>query len=124
MGGVVEIGASMAAKVTNRGRRNRQRGQEGEREVCALLADAIGQTVTRRLGQERDSGTDIHLGPFAIEVKRRKAIAGLYEWLGQAQEAATASGLKYGCVVLRADGKPFLVVHSFDDWITLARGEL
>lgn len=108
----------------NQGRRNRQRGQEGEREACALLSAEFGQVVKRNLGQERDSGTDIHVGPFAIEVKRRKAIAGLYEWLQQAQEAATSKGLQMGCVMLRADGKPFLVIQPFEDWARLARGEL
>lgn len=108
----------------NQGRRNRERGQETEREACALLSAEFGQVVKRNLGQERDSGTDIHVGPFAIEVKRRKAIAGLYEWLQQAQEAARSQGLQMGCVMARADGKPFLVIQPFEDWARLARGEL
>jgi hypothetical protein len=107
---------SVAAR---RGRRNRQRGQEGEREICALLSAAFGFVVRRRLGQERDSGHDVSLPGFALECKRRRRIAGLYEWLAQ------ADGATYPPVVLaRADGREWLVVMKFRDWCRLAREEI
>ena len=72
------------------------------------------------MGQARDSGTDIHIGPFAIEVKRRKRIANLYEWLEQAK----LPGKPLPAAMIRADGKKWLVVMELEDWARLARGEL
>lgn len=119
------------------GKRNRQRGQEGEREVCSILADALGRPVKRALGQERDRGTDILcIDPFRIEVKRRKAIANLYDWIMQAgaisideldneSYSALCSNRKFiPTVALRADGKDWLVVMRLPDWIKLAREEV
>jgi len=112
--------------VKNQGRRNRQRGQEGEREVCALLSDAFGVKVKRALGQERDSGTDIlSLPPFRIEVKRRKRIAGLYEWLAQAgPEWPFRVPGPVPALMLRGDDKTWLVVMHFTDWVQIAREEI
>lgn len=95
----------------------RRKGAAGEREACKALADEFGLSVARNLDQTRDGGTDIHLGPFQIEVKRRKRIGGLYEWLGQAKGELPT-------LMLRADGKGWLVVMEFDKWARLARGEL
>lgn len=106
-----------------RGRNNRRRGQSGERELCMLLRAEFGIATKRNLGQERDSGTDVHIGPFRIEVKRRKRIAGLYEWLGQAIEVAAEVG-EYPALAVRADGQQWLVVMTFEDWATLAREEI
>lgn len=102
-----------------RGRRNRQRGQEGEREVCAILRDHLGIDVRRRLGQERDSGTDIHLGPYRIEVKRRKRLAGLYEWMEQA-----TYGDSLPVAAVRADGQEWLCVLRLSDFVRLAREDI
>ena len=107
---------SVAAR---RGRRNRQRGQEGEREVCALLSAEFGFVVRRRLGQERDSGHDVALPGFAVEVKRRRRIAGLYQWLAQADCGAGSPLL-----LMRADGQEWLVTMRFSDWRRLAREEI
>jgi hypothetical protein len=123
------------------GRRNRQRGQEGEREVCALLSTAFGREVRRVLGQERDRGTDVMaLPPFRIEVKRRKAVAGLYDWIQQAtgltKNPMRQDGRWYSIekgawyfreaipvVLLRADNQPWLAVMRMDDWAKLAKKE-
>jgi len=106
---------------------SRTKGAGGERELCALLSDAFGQVVKRKLGQARDSGHDIDLPPFRIEVKRRKRIAGLYEWLGQCDSDKLHMNLaqrRSSMVALRADGKDWLVVMRLDDWIKLAREEI
>lgn len=95
----------------------RRKGADGEREACKALNDEFGTDVGRNLSQTREGGTDIHLGPFQIEVKRRARISGLYEWLGQA-------GGELPTLMLRADGKGWLVVMEFDKWARLARGEL
>jgi hypothetical protein len=106
--------------VKNRGRRNRQRGQEGEREVCQILTDALGVQIKRLLGQERDGGVDIKVGPFAIDCKRKKRVAQLYEWMKDALMAVNGTPV----IALRADGQKWLVVMELDDWITLAREEI
>lgn len=104
------------AELSKQGRNNRRRGQATERELCGLLADYLGVTVTRNLGQERDGGTDVHWGGFAFEVKRRKAIAGLYEWLAQADK-----GQGVPVAACRADGKEMLITMRFSDWAKLVR---
>ena len=48
----------------------KDRGASYEREVCKALSDALGSKVTRVLGQARDGGSDIDLGPFMIDCKR------------------------------------------------------
>lgn len=105
------------------GRNNRRRGQDGERELCALLNDEFGIKTKRNLGQERDSGSDVPCGPFTFEVKRRKRVAGLYEWLTQAIDAAEVSET-IPALAVRADGREWLVVMTFADWAMLARGEM
>ena len=95
----------------------RRKGAAGEREACKALADEFGIDVSRNLSQTRDGGWDISLPPFQIEVKRRKRIGNLYEWLGQAKGELPT-------LMLRADGKGWLVVMEFDKWARLARGEL
>ena len=102
------------------GRRNRQRGSEGERELCHLLSDAFGEQIRRKLGQARDAGHDVDVGPFQIECKRRKKIANLYEWMGQAQ------GKRAGVpvIALRSDGREWFMVMRFIDWCAIAREEV
>ena len=108
-----------------RGRRNRQRGQEGEREVATILTEALGIPVKRILGQERDSGVDIKVGPFAIDCKRRKKVANLYEWMADFSDDVTLDDMsKIPAIALRADGERWLVVMELDDFITIAREEI
>ena len=107
------------SRAARQGRRNRQRGQEGEREVCALLSAEFGFVVRRRLGQERDSGHDVTLPGFRLECKRRKRIAGLYDWIRQADDATCPP-----VVLARADGREWLVVMRLSDWCRLAREEI
>lgn len=107
---------------SKRGRRNRQRGQEGEREVCQILTDATGIPIKRLLGQERDGGVDIKVGNLAIDCKRRKRIAKLYEWM---EEILSSDADFWAPVIaLRADGEKWLVVMQMEDWIKMAREEI
>lgn len=53
------------------GSAERRKGATGEREVCHILTDELGEKVTRRINQARDSGCDIEVGAYNIEVKRR-----------------------------------------------------
>lgn len=97
-----------------RGANNRRRGQSGEREVVALIRDHFGiEHKGRNLGQERDGGSDIDLGSWKIEVKRRKKIANFYEWLENAD-----------LVAARADGKDWIIVMPWHLFVKLAREEI
>jgi len=107
---------------SNRGRRNRQRGQEGEREVANLLTESLGIEVKRLLGQERDMGADISTPPYRWEIKRRKRIGLVYDWMDEAN-----ASLKQGerpVVCFRADGKKWIVAIPIDEFIKLIREEI
>jgi hypothetical protein len=109
------------------GKLQRTRGQDFEREICAQLSEEFGFTVKRKLGQERDSGADIHIGNFVLECKRRRSIA-VYEWLGQVIKAADAIDGPIShlipAVIARADGEDALAVLRLIDFIKLMRGEI
>lgn len=99
---------------SSRGRNNRRRGQTGEREIVQLVRDDLGIALEgRRLGQERDGGHDVDIGSLRCQVKRRKRVAGLYEWLEGAD-----------VLTLRADGEKWLVVMDWPMFVKLAREEI
>lgn len=100
---------------------SRRKGSTGEREVCHLLRDTLGIDARRNLTQVREGGADIIVGPYNIEVKRRKSIA-TYQWIEQA-ERSCAEGQK-PVVAFRADGKKWMAVIPFEEWMRLAGGEL
>src|SRR5208282_6925704 len=109
---------------------SRTKGAGGERELCALLSDAFGQVVKRKLGQAREGGNDVDLPGFRVECKRRKRIGNLYEWVEQAKlplreaTAATFQRIPIPVVMLRADGKEWLVTMRLADWVVIAREEI
>lgn len=106
-----------------RGKRNRQRGQEGEREIANLLTDALGYKVNRLLGQERDKGADILTKPYRWEIKRRKRIGLIYDWLEEAQESLQDASER-PVIAFRADGKGWLVAMPIEEAIKLMREEI
>lgn len=65
----------------------RRKGASYEREVAAAIYAVTGQKIGRKLGQARDSGNDLDLGPFVIECKRRKTLGTIYGWYRQAVAA-------------------------------------
>ena len=98
----------------SKGRRNRQRGQEGEREIVDLCRQDLGLVLKgRRLGQERDSGHDVDIGPLRAQVKRRKVPGPLYQFLENAD-----------VLCYRADSKEWLVVMRWPLFAKLAREEV
>ena len=98
----------------NQGRRNRQRGQEGEREIVDLCRQDLGLALKgRRLGQERDGGHDVDIGLLRAQVKRRKRGGTLYQFLEGAD-----------VLCYRADGKDWLVVMPWKTFVKLAREEI
>ena len=104
------------------GRHSRTKGAGGERELCALLSDAFGEKICRKLGQARDAGNDIDLAPFRIECKRRARVGNLYEWLAQTIDRMRDD--ETPVVMVRADGQKWLAVMFLPDWIKLAREEI
>ena len=102
---------------------SRDKGARGEREICAILSDELGISAKRNLDQTREGGCDITAGPFNLEVKRRAKIGNIYDWMEQA--AASCEDTPQKPVVLcRADGKKWLAIMPFGDWINLAREAL
>jgi len=106
-----------------RGKRNRQRGQEGEREIANILTDALGYKVNRLLGQERDKGADILTKPYRWEIKRRKRIGLIYDWLEEAQDSLPDASER-PVIAFRADGKGWLVAMPIEEAIKLMREEI
>jgi Holliday junction resolvase len=111
------------SSASQRGKRNRQRGQEGERELSKLLAEAFNRPVKRLLGQERDMGADIFTKPYRWEVKRRKRIGLIYEWLEEAKNSLQNASER-PIVAFRADGKEWVVAMPLNEVLRLIREEL
>jgi len=108
---------------SSRGRRNRQRGQEGEREVGKILTESLAIPVKRLLGQERDMGADIFTKPYRWEIKRRKRIGLIYDWLEEAQNSLQNTSER-PLVAFRADGKGWVVAMPLEEAIRLIREEI
>lgn len=66
-------------------RSQRKKGASFERTFANYLAERLGRVVKRNIGQARDGGDDITVGPFRIGCKARARIASL-AWLEQAQK--------------------------------------
>lgn len=60
----------------------RNKGARAENQLSSMLQDDLGIPVKRTLGQARDGGADIMLGPFAIQVKHA-ARAQIKSWWQQ-----------------------------------------
>jgi len=69
------------------GLKERNKGANGEREVCALLRQWTGEEFERNLLQTREGGGDIPFGSLLLEVKRTERVK-MPEWQEQAQESA------------------------------------
>ncbi len=102
----------------------RAKGCSFEREIANLLTERLGQSVKRNLSQSRGGateGSDITVGPFSIECKRRSKIA-IYDWLQQAQRDAKPGNTPI--VVARADGRRAVAILDLEALIPLIQGEL
>lgn len=104
------------------GKMQRNKGAGYEREVCALLSDILGREVKRNIGQARDGGDDITVGPFRVECKRRAKVGNLYEWMAQVEAASKPGDIPV--VICRGDGKKSLAVLDAVHLARLMGGEL
>lgn len=100
----------------------RVKGAAGERELAAILSDALGCIVKRTLGQARDGGADIQTGRFLWEVKRRKKLS-VYEFMEQIEKACEGTN-NLPVVAMRADGKDWLVMMRLEDVLFMIRNEM
>lgn len=101
------------------GKSQRTKGASYEREICAVFSKALGATFKRHIGQARDGGNDITVGPLVVECKRRKSLKTIEGWLAQARRAAGNLG-DFPVVVMRSDGGISMVLLDLDDFIALA----
>lgn len=105
------------------GKSQRTKGAVYERDIAKLFSDALGGDFKRNIGQARDGGNDIDVGPLVVECKRRKSLKTIVGWLKQAEAAADrrTSGPKYPIVVAREDAGTSLVICNLDDFLALVK---
>lgn len=72
------------------GKTSRTKGAVFEREIAARFSTEFEQEQKRNIGQARDGGSDIDVGPLVVECKRRKTLGTVYGWLRQAIAATAA----------------------------------
>jgi hypothetical protein len=111
------------------GKSQRTKGATYEREVAQVFSAALGIEVKRNIGQARDGGNDLDVGPLVVECKRRKTLTTIEGWMLQAQAAANErrrghEEVTIPVVVARADAGKSLVIISLADFLILTRDEL
>jgi len=98
---------------------SRSKGQRVEREIAKVLELFFDTKVSRRLGQERDSGEDLEADlPFVFEIKARKSRAGVQKFLEQA--AVVDRPGKLPVAIVKADNEPPIVVMYLKDFCEVA----
>ena len=85
---------------------SRTKGAAAEREVFALISDALGIRVERNLVQTRDGGYDTAVCGWAIEVKRQE-ILHLPDWWRQCCEQARNAHFK-PMLIYRKSRQPWM----------------
>lgn len=115
------------------GKAQRTKGAVYEREIAQQFTDVLSLPdveFKRNIGQARDGGNDIDVGPLVVECKRRKSLTGLYQWVEQAEAAAMERWRAepgepaYPCVILREDDNESLVLMKLEDFLTLCKEQL
>lgn len=101
----------MTAEASRRGRSSRRKGAHGERELAALLSYELGIPLNRMLGQERDGGADLHIGPLRIQVKRCEAVS-IAAWWWQTLEDC---GDGIPVLAYRASRRPWTFIMVIGD---------
>ncbi len=104
------------------GKLQRDRGASTEREIANYLSDQLGVVCKRILGQARDSGEDINVPPFRIEIKRRKSFAGL-KFLLQCEKGAKIKEIPIAIIRVDGDTEP-VVMLRLNKFIKFMREEI
>ena len=103
------------------GASQRNKGASAERELAAILTDAMGYIVKRRLEGPRGHADDIQVGQYRIESKRR-ARHSVLRFMEQAKRQADSD---IPVVALREDGdREWYFLLRQDEFIKLIRGEV
>jgi hypothetical protein len=103
------------------GRTSRNKGAGAERELTAHLSEKLGLDVKRKLGQARDSGDDIQIGRFRIEVKRRETLS-IMQWCRQV-EACCGPG-DVPIVAFRQNSQGWRIVLKLEDFLPYLQHQL
>lgn len=108
---------------SKQGRRNRRAGASAERELLAILSEALGVKIRRQLGQERDGGNDGSHAGWSISVKYRKQMA-VPGWWREAVEKATAEGLRPILFYRRPGVTEWQAVVPLDELRAVAKADI
>ncbi len=103
------------------GRHSRNKGAQFERDIANDLTEFLQRNITRKLGQARDSGNDIDIPPFRLELKRYKSI-GVYGWLKQCVAACAPGDIPV--VIARADEQKAIAILFYEDFKQLLKGRV
>jgi Holliday junction resolvase len=74
------------------GAMQRNKGSRAENQFAAMLTDSLGFEIKRSLGQARDGGADIKLGPFQIQIKHAMRPQIKAWWQQTCQDAFKGNG--------------------------------
>lgn len=101
------------------GKMQRTKGAQYEREVCAEFTAHLATHIQRNIGQARDGGNDINVGPLRIECKRRKTLGTVESWMEQAEAACDRDEGHVPAAVGRQDGGQSLIIFRLEDFLAL-----
>lgn len=101
------------------GASQRNKGASGEREAFAIFSRFYDRKFKRHLGQARDGGDDGVVGPWVVEVKRRKRLTTLMSWFKQVLRASVPKwDQEYvPIVVMREDSGEWMVLMRLNDFL-------
>ncbi len=101
------------------GRMSRNKGAGAEREFAALVSEALGVEVKRKLGQAREGGDDLQLGKYRFEIKRRETLA-IMSWVRQIE--ACVEDWEVPVVAFRQSQQEGRCVIKLTDLLALLKG--
>jgi hypothetical protein len=96
------------------GASQRRKGASFEREVAHVLG------AKRNIGQARDGGDDITVGPFRVECKRRHTVGPMAGWMAQCVASCKRDG-DIPVVIARGDGGEAYAIVRLTDFVPLMR---
>tara|TARA_R110000868_G_scaffold92457_7_gene256649 strand:+ start:6804 stop:7190 length:387 start_codon:yes stop_codon:yes gene_type:complete len=110
-----EVGYDMGGKMS------RNKGAAAERELAALLSEALGVVIKRKLGQAREGGDDMQVGHWRIEAKRHENLA-VMSWVRQIE--ACLEDWHRPVVAFRQSNQEWRVVLRLRDFLPLLRRDI
>jgi hypothetical protein len=102
----------------------KDRGDRGEREIAALIADLTGWKVRRKLGAGRadDTGDLDGVPNTTVQVKNyADTMRGIREALADLPTQQANAGTTHAVAFVRRRGGQWVAVMTVEQWATLAR---